>query len=73
MRFRPVNGGAAILKGRRTALCVEVVNGISPVLRRLRPWCEPFFCRKEVLIKISGIAVKIPDKFLYFCSLNYHG
>ena len=31
------------------------------------------FCRKEVLIKISGIAVKIPDKFLYFCSLNYHG
>lgn len=31
------------------------------------------FCRREVLIKISGIAVKIPDKFLYFCSLNYHG
>lgn len=31
------------------------------------------FCRREVLIKISGIAVKIPDKFLYFCSLNYRG
>ena len=30
-----------------TALCVEVVNGISPVLRRLRPWCEPFFAARR--------------------------
>ena len=30
-----------------TALCVEVVYGISPVLRRIRPWCEPFFAARR--------------------------